>query len=109
MLLCLGYARRRRWWRRRRLRYRGTAARRRCSGLGKFLRQLRVLAMRNRFKEKLNFKLHLELATPLGHSVVGAYGLLAAKVWQKICDVCYSMQAAAVLLYGLRIFIAAAA
>ena len=47
---------------------------RRCSGLGKFLRQLRVLAMRNRFKEKLNFKLHLELATPLGHSVVGAYG-----------------------------------
>ena len=48
--------------------------RRRCSGLGKFLRQLRVLAMRNRFKEKLNFKLHLELATPLGHSVVGAYG-----------------------------------
>ena len=79
MLLCLGYARRRRWWRRRRLRYRGTAARRRrrrrrCSGLGKFLRQLRVLAMRNRFKEKLNFKLHLELATPLGHSVVGAYG-----------------------------------
>ena len=48
--------------------------RRRCFGLGKFLRQLRVLAMRNRFKEKLNFKLHLELATPLGHSVVGAYG-----------------------------------
>lgn len=44
------------------------------AGLGKFLRQLRVLAMRNRFKEKLNFKLHLELATPLGHSVVGAYG-----------------------------------
>ena len=50
------------------------SCRRRCSGLGKFLRQLRVLAMRNRFKEKLNFKLHLELATPLGHSVVGAYG-----------------------------------
>lgn len=101
MLLCLGYARRRL-----RLRYRAAAA---AVGLGKFLRQLRVLAMRNRFKEKLNFKLHLELATPLGHSVVGAYGLLAAKVWQKICDVCYSMQAAAVLLYGLRIFIAAAA
>lgn len=100
MLLCLGYARRRR------LRYLAAAA---AVGLGKFLRQLRVLAMRNRFKEKLNFKLHLELATPLGHSVVGAYGLLAAKVWQKICDVCYSMQAAAVLLYGLRIFIAAAA
>ena len=73
MLLCLGYARRRRWWRRRRLRYRGTAAGAEA-GLGKFLRQLRVLAMRNRFKEKLNFKLHLELATPLGHSVVGAYG-----------------------------------
>ena len=46
-------------------RYRGAAA---AVGLGKFLRQLRVLAMRNRFKEKLNFKLHLELATPLGHS-----------------------------------------
>ena len=101
MLLCLGYARRRRWWRRRRLRYRGTAARRRCSGLGKFLRQLRVLAMRNRFKEKLNFKLHLELATPLGHSARG-------QSLAKICNVCYSMQAA-VLLYGLRIFIAAAA